>query len=57
VENKVVLEIKAVKELTDIDRAQLMSYLKASKIEIGLLLNFAQKSLGIKRIIYSSDKK
>ncbi len=51
VEKKVVVEIKAMKQLTDIDEAQLQNYLKASEIRIGLLINFGEKSLKYKRII------
>ena len=51
VEKKVVVEIKAMKQLTDIDEAQLQNYLKASEIRVGLLINFGEKSLKYKRII------
>jgi len=51
VEKKVVVEIKAIKQLTDIDDAQLQNYLKASEIRVGLLINFGEKSLKYKRII------
>ena len=53
VDSKVVVEIKAVSTLSEIDRVRLTSYLKASGIEIGLLLNFGEKSLCFKRMIYS----
>ncbi len=49
-----VVEIKAVKELNEIDRIQVISYLKASGIEIGLLINFGTKSLDYKRLIYTN---
>jgi GxxExxY protein len=42
---KVILELKAIKKLTEIEEAQLMNYLKATGIEVGLLLNFGAKSL------------
>lgn len=51
---QVVVEIKAVKELNEIDRIQVISYLKASGIEIGLLINFGTKSLDYKRLIYTN---
>ncbi|MCZ2460725.1 MAG: GxxExxY protein [Chitinophagales bacterium] len=52
VENKVVIEIKAVEAFTDVHTAQLLTYLKLSKCKIGLLLNFNVASLknGIKRL-------
>ena len=48
---KVLVELKAVSELSDIHKAQMISYLKASGLRIGLLINFAQIELQIKRII------
>jgi len=51
VENKIILELKAVKELADIHYAQLRSYLKATGLKVGLLLNFAKPTLEIKRIV------
>ena len=51
VENKIIVELKAVKELSDIHFAQLRSYLKATGLKVGLLLNFAQPTLEIKRIV------
>ncbi len=37
---KIIIEIKAVKELTDQHRAQMHNYLKASRLKLGLLVNF-----------------
>jgi len=51
VENNIILELKAVKELADIHFAQLRSYLKATGLKVGLLLNFAKPTLEIKRIV------
>ncbi len=51
VEDKVVVEIKAVKEFDDAHLAQLRSYLKASGLKVGLLLNFAKPVLKIKRVV------
>jgi len=51
IKGKIVVEIKATKGLTEIDEAQLLNYLKATKIRVGLLLNFGKKSLEIKRRI------
>ena len=38
--DKIIIEIKAVSELTDIHRSQLINYLKISKLKLGLLVNF-----------------
>jgi len=51
IEDKVIVEIKATQGLTEIDEAQLLNYLKVTKLRIGLLLNFGTKSLEIKRRI------
>ena len=51
VENKVIVELKATSGLMKIEEAQLLNYLKATKLRIGLLLNFGTESLEIKRRI------
>ena len=48
---KIIVEIKAVKELTDAFFAQVMNYLKATRARLGLLMNFGEQSLRVKRII------
>ena len=48
VENKVILELKAVKDLHSAHEAQLVNYLKAADMEVGLLINFG-KSVEIRR--------
>lgn len=49
--DKIIIELKAIKKISNIERAQLMNYLKATGFNLGLLLNFGSKSLEIKRII------
>ena len=53
VEDKVVIELKTVDFLTDVHKAQLLTYLKLGNYKIGLLINFNETLLknGIKRII------
>ena len=53
VENKVILEIKAVESLLPIHQAQLLTYLRLSGITAGLLINFCVPILknGIKRMV------
>ena len=51
VENQIVVELKAVKEFSDIHTAQLLSYLKATGLKIGLLLNFAKPTIQVKRVV------
>ena len=53
VENKVIVELKATKEILPVHRAQIMSYMKLSSINNGLIINFHVKLLkdGIERFI------
>lgn len=55
VEKKVILEIKAVENLHPAHEVQLVNYLKATNIEVGLLINFGEK-LEIKRRVFSNKK-
>jgi GxxExxY protein len=48
---EIIVELKAVKALEDIHYAQLKSYLKASCLRVGLLLNFNAPTLAVKRIV------
>ena len=50
VENKIMVEIKALVNLEDVHLAQAMNYLEAYNLEIGLLINFGAKSLQHKRV-------
>lgn len=51
IEDKVLLEIKAMTELTDAHLAQALNYLEAFGMETGLLINFGARSLEFKRIL------
>ena len=48
---KVLVEIKAIDQLTDVHVVQLLNYLKAYKLEVGLLINFGSKSMTFKRMV------
>ena len=50
VESQVIVELKSTAALISIHLTQTISYLKASGLEIGLLLNFGTRSLQIKRL-------
>lgn len=43
--NSVVVELKSVKEIEDVFRAQTINYIKVANLRVGLLLNFGQNSL------------
>jgi len=53
VENKVVVELKCVDKITPVHKAQLLTYLRLSKIKVGLIINFYTEILknGIKRLV------
>jgi len=53
IDNQLVVECKAVNKMTNIDQAQLLNYLKISKLQVGLLINFNVPILkdGLKRIV------
>lgn len=52
----VILEVKAADEFCPAHQAQILNYLKASTIEIGLLLNFGPRP-GLKRLAFSNERK
>jgi GxxExxY protein len=56
VENKVIVEIKAAKNVIAENEAQLLNHLKATQIEVGLLLNFGPKP-EIKRKTFDNFRK
>lgn len=53
VEDHVIVEVKSIKRLQDIDRKQLLTYLGVAKLNVGLLLNFGESKLidGVVRIV------
>ena len=51
VEEKVILELKAVESLQKIHEAQLLNYLKATGYKVGLLVNFTHPKAEIKRFV------
>ena len=56
VEGKVIVELKANKALTAENEAQLLNYLKATRIDVGLLVNFGPKS-EVKRKVFDNSRK
>lgn len=57
VEDEIAVELKAISKLEDKELNQTLNYLKAYKLEIGLLLNFGSNSLEFKRLINSNYNK
>lgn len=56
IEEKVIVELKAVTSLDKVHLAQALNYLEAFKLEIGLLINFGNTRLEFKRLIKSVKK-
>lgn len=56
VDDKVIIELKAAEALIEEHELQLINYLKATDIEVGLLLNFGQKP-EIRRKIFTNDRR
>ena len=52
VDGKVILELKAVTEMSTVHQAQIINYLKATGIKVGLLINFGTTKLQHKRLAY-----
>jgi GxxExxY protein len=57
IEEKIMLEIKAVIQLEDVHLAQAINYLEAYGLEIGLLINFGSRSLQFKRVMKPKQSK
>jgi len=57
VENKVILELKAAESLIEEHELQLINYLKATEIEVGLLLNFGKKPEIRRKIFTNSNQR
>ncbi len=56
VDEKVILEVKVVEAVNRAHEAQLVNYLKATNVDVGLLLNFG-KSLDVKRKIFETARR
>jgi GxxExxY protein len=57
VEDKVIVELKTVNQLEKIHEAQLLNYLKATGINVGLLVNFRHEKAEIKRQVFNLPEK
>jgi GxxExxY protein len=55
VENALVLELKAVRQLADEHTAQVLGYLRVSRVEHGMLVNFGAPIIQFKKFIFSED--
>ena len=53
VEDRIILELKAIEKLQPVHEAQLLNYLKATGIQVGLLINFTHPKAEIKRMVFN----
>ena len=51
--DEVIVEIKAMDKLSGVEYAQIINYLKATNLKVGLLINFGSRSLEHKRVVYN----
>lgn len=51
-----MVELKALKTISNAEEAQILNYMKATGIEVGLLINFGEQSLNYKRFILQQKK-
>ncbi len=52
VENKLILELKATDVITNIHTAQVLNYLRATRLKLGLILNFGKPKFEYKRLVF-----
>ncbi len=51
VRNTIIVEFKAVKQISDLDRAQILNYLKVTDFKLGMIINFGSVSLEYERFV------
>ena len=51
VDNKIILELKTVEAISDVHKAQVLNYLRATGIKLGLIMNFAKPRFEYKRLV------
>jgi len=52
----IILELEAIRQLTVVEEAQVLNYIKASGLRVALLFNFGASSLQQKRFVFDSDQ-
>jgi len=57
IEGKVLVELKATTKIEEVHWAQILNYLRAYRFEVGLLINFGEKSLSFKRFVLDLNGK
>ena len=52
--DEIIVEIKAIANLSGVEHAQIINYLKATNLKVGLLINFGEHILEYKRFVFNS---
>jgi len=55
IDKKVLVDLKGIRKLTEVDEACMINYLKATGLRVGLIINFGRSSSEWKRIVYERD--
>jgi len=55
INDRIVVELKAVQEFCNAHISQVISYLKATRLNVGLLLNFSKSKLEIRRVVWDDE--
>ena len=53
--DKIIIELKAISKISDIEKAQVINYLKVTGYELGILANFGETSLRVERLCNSNN--
>ena len=51
VEDKIILELKSAEEIADAHRSQVLNYLKATGVQLAIILNFGKEGLEYERLV------
>ena len=52
IEDKLIIELKTIEKLSKVHEAQILNYLKATKLKVGLLINFSPNKLEFKKLVF-----
>lgn len=56
VDGKVIVEVKSIESIAQLHKAQIINYLKATGLEVGLIINFGKTKVEFERIVLQHDK-
>ncbi|MFP4312784.1 MAG: GxxExxY protein [Alphaproteobacteria bacterium] len=56
IEDKIIVELKTIQKISDLEKGQVLNYLKVTGLEVGLILNFKNSKLEWQRLILSNSR-